>query len=171
MSGIFSKLFRLPWRSFESGRFHLPSADTCLMEGRCYVIWKLGLFLVWHKSFLFFCQSHVFFGCLWNCQLWRLGSWWIDCGRFLEEASGWWLICYLIYQNEACGVKKETKNIDIWKYLFYMILYHLGSVSWCQNYDLTKNSAYCAVRNIGIVYMSLLFRLPILAIHESMTHE
>jgi len=40
---LFFQLFRLPWRSYESGKFLLPSVATCLMEGKYYCLFsKLG---------------------------------------------------------------------------------------------------------------------------------
>lgn len=46
-------------------------------------------------------------GCCVIFQLWRLGSRWIDCWRFVEETSGWWLIGY------GLGINPFLKNASM----------------------------------------------------------
>jgi len=86
---------RLPWRSFVSGKYPLQSGATCLMEGKYCPLHKLAshlfLFLLGAGEVKVDCIFHAtltltIFGD--TLQLWRLGSWWTDCGRLLEEASG-----------------------------------------------------------------------------------
>lgn len=73
--------------------------SSLLARWKVYALpyWSIGLSLIgkmeergFKFSFFFFpyCRTHEIF-VLWNCQLWRLGSRWTDCGRLLEEASGW----------------------------------------------------------------------------------
>lgn len=84
------QLFRLPWRSYESGKFLLPSVATCLMEGKYYcsfskfvtsVSWMGGLKLIQFLHLLCRCTYH--FGK--NCPAMKIGelmSWlWKTPGR------------------------------------------------------------------------------------------
>ena len=82
---LFSQCTRLLWKSFESGKYPLPSVATCLMEGNYSAFHKLG----------------ASFSCFGGRQVWILPLCHAHCYHFLTKLSSYedWGVDELIVED------------------------------------------------------------------------